>query len=84
MKFSRRGLFPLTAAGIVGAASQTHGSELDKDGYVALKLYHSAGWHVLVPRFDGFWKPGMIPYLEHMPLADYLAAIERGMKNGEV
>lgn len=80
-KLSRRGLFPLFAAGGIAAADGSQGAALDTTlpGIVARIARHQDGWSILVPDFDamqGWWLPGFAVPTRWMPIAEYLKLLD--------
>lgn len=80
-KFSRRGLFPLFAAGGIVAVDGSQGASLDVSlpGIVARIAKGHDGWSILVPDFDsmqGWWLPGFAVPTKWMSLAEYLKLLD--------
>lgn len=83
MKLSRRGLFPLSAAGIVGAASQVKATEIDENGAISMKLVYDGGWQVLVLDMWPDWRPGYKIAYRKMPVEEFLDRLDKSWQ-GEV
>lgn len=77
MTVDRRKLFALGGLGVIGAGTGAYGAEANLHGGVTVTLQRSYdGWGVAVPNLDEGWRPGDIPQVKLMPIADFLAALE--------
>lgn len=80
-KLSRRGLFPLFAAGGIVAADGSQGAsmEVPLPGIVCRIAKFYGEWCVMVPDFDvmtGWWIPGMVVPTKWMKIDEYLKLLD--------